>query len=59
MANYTPQEDDRVQWKGHGSTRYEVLKVDASTKTADLQTIASGLGVVYYEGRVPWSELSP
>jgi hypothetical protein len=58
MAKYFPKEHDTVLWKHHGSTRYAILKVDASNKTVDLQTITSGPGVIQYEGRVPWAELS-
>jgi hypothetical protein len=58
MAKYIPRENDTVLWKGHGSTRYAVIKVDASGKTADIQKFTPDPGVVLHEGRVPWSELS-
>jgi hypothetical protein len=57
MAKYLPHEHDTVLWK-HGSTRYVVMKVDATGKTADLQKFTPDPGVVVYEARIPWSELS-
>jgi len=34
------------------------MKVDATGKTADLQKFTPDPGVVVYEARIPWSELS-
>jgi hypothetical protein len=59
MAKYTPKENDTVLWKGHGSTRYAVMKVDADGKTVDLQDFSPDRGRLLYDGRVPWSEISP
>jgi hypothetical protein len=58
MAKYIPKEGDIVLWKGHGSTRYAVMQVDASGKTVSLQKFPPDHGVLSYDGRVPWSELS-
>jgi len=58
MAKYLPHEHDTVLWNNHGTTRYVVMKVDASGKTVDLQKFHPDPGVMSYEGRVPWSELS-
>ena len=58
MAKYIPKQNDTVLWKGHGSDRFAVLKVDATGKTVDLQKFPPDLGVLSYEGRVLWSEIT-
>jgi hypothetical protein len=57
MAKYSPRENDTVLWKGHGSTRYSVMRVDATSETVDLQKLEPDAGVLSYDGRVPWSEI--
>jgi len=57
MAKYLPEEHDTVLWNGYGSTRYAILKIDASSKTVDLQKVTPDPGVVTYEGRIPGAEI--
>lgn len=58
MSKYLPKEHDTVLWKGHGSTWYVVMKIDASRKTVDLQKLTPDPGVSLHEAGIPWSELS-